>query len=120
MHDEVYTDGIGEVTITGSVVRVDLMSYSVTERDAQNQPVLAFRQRLIFPIAAFANSVELMQKALNSLLEAGAIRRSAAQGAPAPTTLTPALAPALTPALALAPGTEPASPPRRNTSLNFP
>ena len=77
MHDEVYTDGVGEVTIAGSVVRVDLMSYSVTERDANNQPVLAFRQRLIFPVAAFANSVELMQKALAGLVEAGTVRRAA-------------------------------------------
>lgn len=77
MHDEVYTDGVGEVTIAGSVVRVDLMSYSVTERDAHNQPVLAFRQRLIFPVAAFANSVELMQKALAGLVEAGTVRRAA-------------------------------------------
>ncbi|GAN76152.1 hypothetical protein Asru_0063_09 [Acidisphaera rubrifaciens HS-AP3] len=65
------------MTIAGSVVRVDLMSYSVTERDANNQPVLAFRQRLIFPVAAFANSVELMQKALAGLVEAGTVRRAA-------------------------------------------
>ena len=43
MHDEMYSDGIEEITITGSVVRVDLISLSPTERDANNHPKKVFR-----------------------------------------------------------------------------
>jgi hypothetical protein len=76
MHDELYTDGIGEITVSGTVVRVDLVSLSPTERDANNAPKSVFRQRLIFPLEGFANSVDLMQKALQGLVDAGAITRT--------------------------------------------
>ena len=75
MHSELYSDGIGEITVSGSIVRVDLVSLSPTERDADNKPKSVLRQRLIFPVEGFANSVEVMQKALQGLIDAGAIKR---------------------------------------------
>lgn len=76
MHTELYTDGIDEVTIGGSIVRVDLVSLSPTERDANNAPKKIFRQRLIFSAESFANSVEVMQTALQGLVDAGVIQRN--------------------------------------------
>lgn len=75
MQSELYSDGVGEITITGSVVRVDLVSLSATERDADNKAKAVFRQRLILPVEAFANSVEVMQKALQQLIDAGVVKR---------------------------------------------
>ncbi|NLS04839.1 hypothetical protein HGP14_15910 [Rhizobium sp. P32RR-XVIII] len=75
MSIELYADGIGEITVTGTIVRIDLMSLSATERDASNNPKPVFRQRIIMPVDAFANAVDLMQKALGGLVEAGAVRR---------------------------------------------
>jgi hypothetical protein len=77
MSSELYADGIGEITITGTIVRIDLMSLSATDRDANNNPKPVFRQRIIMPVDAFANAVDLMQKALAGLVEAGAVRRIA-------------------------------------------
>jgi hypothetical protein len=77
MHDEVYTDGIDEITVSGAIVRVDLVSLSPTERDANNVPKKVFRQRLIFSAEAFANSVEVMQNALRGLVDAGVVKRAA-------------------------------------------
>jgi hypothetical protein len=82
MHQEVYADGIGEVTVSGTVVRIDLVSLSPTERDHNNSPKQAFRQRLIMPVEAFANSVELMDKVLQGLIDAGAIKRTPIPAAP--------------------------------------
>ena len=76
MHDELYTDGVEEITVGGAIVRVDLFSLSPTERDANNAPKRVFRQRLIFSVEAFANSVDVMQNALQGLVEAGAVRRN--------------------------------------------
>src|SRR6476469_9717086 len=73
MHDELYADGVGEVTVGGTVVRVDLVSLSPTERDASNAPKSVIRQRLIFSVEGFANAVDLMQKALQGLVESGAV-----------------------------------------------
>jgi hypothetical protein len=77
MTDELYCDGIGEITVTGTIVRLDMMSLSPTKRDANGNPQPAFRQRIIMPVDAFANAVDLMQKALGGLVEAGAVRRGA-------------------------------------------
>jgi|SRR3954452_2320323 hypothetical protein len=76
MHDELYTDGVEEITVGGSIVRVDLVSLSPTERDGNNAPTRVFRQRLIFSVENFANSVDVMQKALQNLVEAGVVRRN--------------------------------------------
>jgi hypothetical protein len=76
MHAEIYTDGIDEITVGGAIVRVDLVSLSPTERDANNAPKKVFRQRLIFSVEAFANSVEVMQNALQGLVDAGVIKRN--------------------------------------------
>ncbi len=76
MQPEIYSDGIGEIIVSGSVVRVDLMSLSATERDASNNPKSVFRQRIIFSLEAFANSAEVMLKALEGLIEAGAVARN--------------------------------------------
>lgn len=90
MHAEVYTDGVDEITVSGSIVRVDLVSLSPTDRDASNAPKKVFRQRLIFSVEAFANSVEVMQNALQGLVDAGVVQRNqprpaapTAQAAPA-------------------------------------
>ena len=76
MHSEIYSDGIDEITVRGTIVRVDLVSLSPTERDADNNPKKMFRQRLIFSVEAFANSAEVMLKALQGLVDAGAIKRN--------------------------------------------
>jgi hypothetical protein len=90
MHAELYSDGVGEVTVNGTIVRVDLVSLSPTERDENNNPIRVFRQRLIFSAEAFANSVDVLQQALQSLVDAGVVKRtspglvSGTQTAPSP------------------------------------
>jgi len=76
MADELYSDGIGEITVTGTIVRIDLVSLSPSERDSKGNPKPVFRQRIVMPIDAFANSVDIMDKALAGLVEAGAVRRA--------------------------------------------
>ena len=94
MHAELYTDGIEEITVSGSIVRVDLVSLSPTERDANNATKRVFSQRLIFSVESFANSVDVMQKALQGLVDAGAIRRQQpAESHSAGSVLRDALAP---------------------------
>ncbi len=85
MQDEVYSDGISEITITGPIVRIDLMSLSPADRDANNNPKPVFRQRIVMPVDAFANSVELMQRVVKGLIETGSITpntASASEGVP--------------------------------------
>lgn len=81
MVSELYTDGVDEITVGGTIVRVDLVSLSPTERDANNAPKRVFTQRLIFSAEAFANSVDVMQNALQGLIDAGAITNNKSQAA---------------------------------------
>ena len=97
MHDELYADGVGEITVGGTVVRVDLVSLSPTERDASNAPKSVFRQRLIFSVEGFANAVDLMQKALQGLVESGTVI-PAQRRKPA---VTPVASPEVAPAAAI-------------------
>jgi hypothetical protein len=76
MQSELYADSIGEITVSGAIVRIDLVSLSATARDASGKPVPEFRQRVIMSVEGFANSYEVMQKAMHGLIEAGAIRRT--------------------------------------------
>jgi hypothetical protein len=80
MYPELYTDGVGEIMVSGSIVRVDLVSLSMTERDANNTPKSVPRQRLIFSVEGFANSVDVMQKALQSLIDSGVVRKAGTPG----------------------------------------
>ncbi|WP_246191271.1 hypothetical protein [Aureimonas leprariae] len=75
MQDQIYVDGISEITVTGSIVRIDLTNLSATERDENDSPKTVFRQRIVMSVEAFANAAELVQKALAGLVQAGAIRR---------------------------------------------
>jgi hypothetical protein len=83
-HDELYADGISQINVGGGVVRVDLVSLSPTERDANNNPKATFRQRLIFSVEGFVNSVEVMQKALQRVVDTGQRKPSNGVRAPAP------------------------------------
>jgi len=42
MHAELYTDGIDEIAVSGTIVRLDLVSLSPSERDVNNNPRQSF------------------------------------------------------------------------------
>jgi|APSaa5957512535_1039671.scaffolds.fasta_scaffold350087_1 hypothetical protein len=75
MSDEIYTDGIGEITVTGSVVRVDLMTMAVNDKDEEGRLKPAFKQRIIFPIEGFAHAAEAMLQMRQQLLDRGILTR---------------------------------------------
>jgi hypothetical protein len=90
MRDELFADGIGEITVTGTTVRIDLVSLSPTERDGEGKPVPQLRQRIVMPVDGFANAYELMRRALDGLVEAGAIVRApVAMNGKAPVAIMP-------------------------------
>lgn len=72
---ELFVDGIGEIGMMGGVVRVDLVSLSTQQRDAEGKPSMVFRQRLILPPEGFLRMFTTMQGLLNRLEEAGVVKR---------------------------------------------
>ena len=76
MSEEIYADAIGEITVTGSVVRVDLLTMAVNEKDDQGRLKPKFKQRVIFPIEGFAHATEAMVQMRQQLLERGILKRN--------------------------------------------
>jgi hypothetical protein len=72
---DVYADGIGEITLTGGMVRIDLVSLSAKERDAEGRPRLEFRKRIVLPPEGFLRSFSAMEDLVKQLVDAGLIKR---------------------------------------------
>ncbi len=75
MAREIYSEGIGEVVITGSVVRLDLLTLSLEERDDKGQPKLVLRKRVVMPIDGFLRSFAVLSQAMQELEKRGVVRK---------------------------------------------
>jgi hypothetical protein len=76
MSEEVFADAIGEITVTGSVVRVDLLTMAVNEKDDKGRLKPTFKQRIIFPIEGFAHATEAMIQMRQQLFDRGILKRN--------------------------------------------
>jgi hypothetical protein len=85
MVKELYCEGIGEIAITGSVVRMDLLSLSLEERDDKAQPKLVLRKRVVMPIDGFLRSFAVLSQAVQELEKRGVVRKvdTSGKGTPA-------------------------------------
>src|SRR5689334_21873089 len=63
MEQQIFADGIGQVTIIGGVVRLDFVTYSATEKDAKGQPAAVFSQRVVMSLEGFMQSAAKLQEA---------------------------------------------------------
>jgi len=75
MSDEIFVDTVGEVVITGGVVRIDLMAVDPSKRDAQGRPTPTLRQRIVMPADGFARLAIAMSGTLGTLEKMGLIKR---------------------------------------------
>lgn len=76
MSEETFADAIGEITVTGSVVRVDLLTMSIDDKDDQGRLKPKFKKRLIFPIEGFAHATEAMVQMRQQLFDRGILKRT--------------------------------------------
>ena len=80
MSDQVFADEIGDIMVSGAVVRFDLMIHSTTEKEANGKPKLVVQQRVIMPIDAFLRSVNRMQSSVQDMVKKGVITRASKEG----------------------------------------
>jgi hypothetical protein len=74
MEQQLFTDGVGRITVIGGVVRLDLVTYSPNETDAQGRPRQVFTQRLVMGTDAFLRSSEKILEIVQHLTKAQAPR----------------------------------------------
>ena len=97
MEPQLFTDGIGRITVIGGVVRLDMVTYSPNETDANGRPRQVFTQRIVMGTDAFLRSSEKIVEIVQQLTQAIKAQAKPAQ-APAPQPVRPAApAPAPTP-----------------------
>ena len=58
MEQQIFADGIGRISVIGGVVRLDMMTYSATETDAQGQPRPILTHRIVMGADGFLRSSE--------------------------------------------------------------
>ena len=62
MEQQIFSDGVGQVTVIGGTVRLDLVTYSATEKDAKGQPAAIFCQRVVMSLDGFMQSAVKIQE----------------------------------------------------------
>lgn len=75
MHEEVFIDGISEITVTGPTVRIDTFTASPSEKDKDGNPRPVHRQRVIMTLESFMNARDLIDRVARELIQGGAVRR---------------------------------------------
>lgn len=81
MSKEVFADAFGGLGISKGVVRIDLVTQSVTDKDAKGEPKDEFVQRVVMPVDGFLRSFSMMQAMMTKLQDAGLVKPREA-GAP--------------------------------------
>jgi len=76
MNEQIYCDDVGAITVTGPIVRFDLMIQSATEKDSSGKPKLVVAQRVIMPIDAFLRATTRMQGSVQDMVKKGVITRA--------------------------------------------
>jgi hypothetical protein len=75
MHNEVFIDGISEITVTGPTVRIDTFTVSPSEKGADGNPKPVHRQRIIMTLESFMNARDLIERVARELVQGGVVRR---------------------------------------------
>jgi len=83
MAEELYSDGFANITVTGTIVRIDLMA--LAGQDAQGKPRFEVRRRLVMPIDGFLRSYAMAEDVVNKLTKAGIVNKRTPPPAPGPT-----------------------------------
>jgi hypothetical protein len=80
-YPELFADGVGEITLSGGMVRMDLVSMKGSQRDKEQPPKLEIRQRIIMPPDGFLRSFSAMENLVKQLIDAGLVKPREGTGA---------------------------------------
>ena len=92
MEQQIFADGISQVTIIGGVVRLDFVTYSATEKDAKGQPAAVFSHRAVMSLEGFMQSAAKLQEAAVAVSKLVQRARENQAAEPASTQAAPAVA----------------------------
>ena len=79
MNQEIFTDAISAVHVTGNLVRIDLMTVQPHVKSDNGQPVVEINKRLIMPLDGFIQSFSVQENIIKQLIEAGVLQKNEVQ-----------------------------------------
>lgn len=71
---DIFADGIGEITLSGGMVRMDLVTLTGTQANSDEKPKLEVSQRVIMPPDGFLRSFSAMENLVKQLIDAGLVK----------------------------------------------
>ena len=71
---EFFADGIGEITLAGGMVRMDLVTLVGSQNNPENKPRLELSKRIVMPPDGFFRSFSAMENLVKQLIEAGLVK----------------------------------------------
>lgn len=76
MNQEIFADGVSAVHVTGSLVRIDLMTAQPHLKSDNGQPVVDISKRIIMPLEGFIQSFSVQENIIKQLIEAGVLKQN--------------------------------------------
>lgn len=71
--EELYIDGIGNISFIGGVIRADLVTYSAEKKDSNGNPTLMTKQHIILSPQGFVQSAGAINNLMKKMVDAGII-----------------------------------------------
>jgi len=71
---DIFADGIGEITLAGGMVRMDLVTLVGSQKDSENKLRLEFSRRVVMPPDGFLRSFSAMENLVKQLIDAGLVK----------------------------------------------
>jgi len=79
MEPELYADTVGEISLHGGVVRIDLVALQPGADANAESPDMSFRKRLVMPVDGFVRAFSAMERLMGQMEERGMVSRVAQQ-----------------------------------------
>lgn len=73
MSQELFADSFGNIAVTGTLVRIDLVSLSGQDKDGK--PVFEKTHRVVMPLDGFLRSFSMSEDVIQRLIKAGLVQR---------------------------------------------
>ena len=71
---DIFADGIGEITLAGGMVRMDLVTLVGSQNNEEDKPRLEPSQRIVMPPDGFLRSFSAMENLVKQLIDAGLVK----------------------------------------------